>query len=68
MNGLTINQEKKIRAEKLNNPLGKLADLESFAKVVQQYRRAQKFNSSEAAELRKDLIVEIDSRLKALGL
>lgn len=67
-NGLTINQEKRMRADKLNNPIAKLADLESFAKVVQQYRRAQRINTEGSSELRKELIQEIDTRLKALGL
>ncbi len=64
--GLTINQEKKIRADKRDSM--SLADYKLFARVVQQYRRAQKVNGPGAAELRAQLIEEIDKGLKALGL
>jgi hypothetical protein len=74
---LTINQEKKIRAERAgtnrvlraHDQFAALrAKYESLAHNVSQYRRAQKLNGPGSAELRRDLIIEIDKCLEALGL
>lgn len=66
-NGLTINQEKQIRAlrAKLVIP-DKLAEYEKLAAAIRQYRRAQRLVGSDGSELRKKLLAEIDACLEAL--
>ncbi len=70
MNALTINQEKQIR--KLRNPPERafpiLDNYRELAKQISLYRRAQRLQTKEAAELRKDLLVEIDACLEKLGV
>ncbi len=72
MNGLTINQEKQIRAQRRlrehDSVKGLRPHYEQLAKVVSQYRRAQRLAGPGAADARKELIVEIDKCLEALGL
>jgi hypothetical protein len=74
---LTINQEKQIR--NLRNlrdreaehqfPANVILDnYRELAKQVSLYRRAQKLQTKEAAELRKDLLLQIDACLEKLGV
>lgn len=66
-NGLTINQEKQLRAlrAKLATP-DRLSEYELLEAAVRKFRLAQKLVGPGAGEVRKELLAQIDACLEAL--